>query len=146
MRAGISEWIFFSGRQGVSNQNLSQQQISVHSVTDNLSHLRIFELNEGISFGPCCLFRTGNFDTQDIAVLTEVRFELFFEESVRQMAHIDNSVLIKCNGYSRPSALVSFDRLFEALKTICFGLLMCLFRNVDLFSYFCHCWFDGLII
>jgi hypothetical protein len=25
--------------------------------------------------------------------LAEVRFELFFEESVRQMAHIDNSVL-----------------------------------------------------
>jgi hypothetical protein len=25
--------------------------------------------------------------------LAEVRFELFFEESVRQMAHIDNSFL-----------------------------------------------------
>ena len=93
MRAGISEWIFLIGRQGVSNQDLSQQQITVHSVADNVSHLWIFELNEGVSFGPCCLFRTGDFDSQDIAILAEVRFELFFEESVRQMSHIDNSFL-----------------------------------------------------
>ena len=93
MRASISEWIFLIGGQGMSDQNFSKQQITVHGIADDLGNFRISELNEGVSFGPCRLLRAGSFHAQNIAILTEVGFELFFEESMRQMAHIDNSVL-----------------------------------------------------
>jgi hypothetical protein len=77
----------------MSNKHLSEQQIAIHSLADNLCDLGIAELDKGISFGPGSLFGAGSLDAQDIAILAKVGLELFFHKSVGQVSDIDDSFL-----------------------------------------------------
>ena len=82
-----------SRADGIGCENLAHQQVPVHGISDNGCDFRVLELDKSVALGPCSLLGAGDFDSEDFSVLSEVGFQLFLVESVREVSDVNDCIL-----------------------------------------------------
>ena len=80
-----------TGRHHLGDKNLGEEQVAIHRLGNDLRHLALLELDEGVVLGSARLLVAGEAQARDGAELREKATHLLLVEAVGDVAHIQNA-------------------------------------------------------